>query len=66
MGAKATLTIALYQVTVRLFGDFSGTSGAGASGFQVKAERTLAVEGASRVHARGSGGAGLLLALVHV
>lgn len=54
------------RVTELLLGDFSGTSGAGASGFQVKAKRALAVEGASRVHAAGSDGTGVLLALIHI
>lgn len=48
------------------FWDFSCTSGAGASVFQVEAKRALAVEGASRVHAIGADGAGVLLALIHI
>lgn len=47
-------------------GDFSRTSGAGATVFQVEAERALAVEGASRVHAAGPDGAGVLRALIHI
>lgn len=42
------------------------TSGAGASVLQVKAQRTLTAEGASRVHAPGAQGARAAAALVHV
>lgn len=42
------------------------TSGAGASVLQVKAQRTLAAEGASCVRAAGAQGTGAAAALVHV
>ena len=42
------------------------TSCARAAILKIKAERTFAAEGASRVHAGGAGGAGVLLALVQI
>lgn len=45
---------------------FFFTSGAGASVFQVKAERTFTAEGSSSVHTLGPDRAGVVLTLIHI